>query len=144
MREEVKKKIDDEEYTFFQMNPEDSLRLLTKLTKLLGMSMGKALTGNGINSMEDTLDTNIDIGALIEGIANRLDEDEVMNIVKMSLSQVIHTGQGEISKPQVFNNIFKGRIAHMLKVVSSALQVEYSDFFGGSLDIRGLIDKVKS
>jgi hypothetical protein len=142
MKQEQTHTIDEEKYTFYQMNPEESLRLLTKLAKLLGMSMGKALSGNNVDSMETVLGTNIDVGTLIEGIAGRLDEDEVMNIVKMSLSQVTHAGQGEVSS--AFNDLFKGRIGHMLKVVAMSLKVEYSDFFGGSLDLKGLVDKVKS
>ena len=144
MREKVIQRIDEEEYTFYQMNPEDSLRLLTKLARLAGVSIGKALIGNSVEeSLEDTIDKSINIGTLIENIASRLDEDEVMQIVKMSLSQVTHSGEGEVSKIQVFNSIFKGRIAHMLKVVAAALKVEYSDFFVEGLDIKGLINQVK-
>jgi hypothetical protein len=143
MRQEVKQIIDEEEYTFYQMNPEDSLKLLTKLAKMLGISIGKALSGSPGDSLESALDTNLDVGKLIGGIAERLDEDEVMIIVKMSLSQVMHSGKGELSKPTVFNEVFKGKIAHMLKVVTAALKVEYSDFFGGSLDLKELIGKVK-
>lgn len=137
MREEIKHKIDDEEYTFFQMNPIDSLKLLTKLTRLAGISIGKSLTGEKAES----IDTNLDVGTLIENIASRLDEDEVIEIVKTSLSQVIHSGEGELSKETAFNKVFGGRIDHLLRVVGMALKVEYSAFFGGGLDIRGLVKK---
>ena len=43
------------------------------------------------------------------------------------LSQVLHAGQGEISKQ--FDAHFAGRLPHLFKVLTKALRVEYGRFF---------------
>lgn len=133
MREPVKKVIDGEQYTFCQLPPKKSLKLLTRILKIIGAPIGAAIgTWDGAGPAEDVeniLDREIDLGAVVRQLCDRLDENDVEYIVDMLLSQVLHAGKGEVSK--VFDEHFGGRLTHLFKVIFAALEVEYADFFDG-------------
>ena len=138
-RKEEIREIDKEKYTFYRLPPRESLKVLTKITKILGGAAGKAVSS--ATSSKNLLD-KIDAGSIIGGIADRLDEDEVMQIVDTMLSTVVHTGEGEVSK--AFDTLFQGRITHLLKVLKVALEVEYQDFFGVESGLKNIITKAKA
>lgn len=127
MREPVKKTIDGEQYTFYQMNPRKSLKLMTRILKLIGAPVGTAFGGH--EKTKSVFDQDINIGVIVEKLCDRLDENEVEYIIDQLLSQVTVAGKGEISK--VFDEHFAGRLPHLFKVVFACLEVEYGDFLAG-------------
>jgi hypothetical protein len=134
MREPVRKVIDGEEYTFCQLPPKQSIRLLTRILKIIGPALGGAVSGGNVQSI---LDLDIDPGMIVSNLCSRLDESDVEYVVDVLLSQVLHSGSGDISK--VFDQHFAGRLPHLFKVIGTALEVQYGDFFGGKLDVAGLL-----
>ena len=132
MREPLERTIDGEKYTFCQLPAKKSLKLMTRIVRIIGAPIGAALgelpDGDKV-SMEVLLDRNFNMGAIVAALCDRLDEDEVEAIVDTLLSQVIHEGAGEISK-QVDTH-FAGRLPHLLKVLAAALSHEYGDFLAG-------------
>ena len=134
MREPVKKVIDGEEYTFCLLPPKQSIRLLTRILKIVGPALGGAVSGGDIESI---MDADIDTGMIISQLCSRLDENDVEHIIDALLSQVIHKGSGDLSR--VFDQHFAGRLPHLFKVVGVALEVQYGDFFAGKLDIGSLL-----
>lgn len=134
MREPVQKVIDGEQYTFCLLPPRQSIRLLTRILKIIGPALGGALSGSNVESI---MDLDINPGVIVSQLCNRLDEGDVEYIIDMLLSQVLCSGKGDLSK--VFDQHFAGRLPHLLKVVGSALEVQYGDFFGGKLDIANLL-----
>jgi hypothetical protein len=129
MREPVRKVIDGEEYTFCQLPVKQSIRLLTRIIKFIGPSLGIGIHGEGIRSIADI---EIDPGAIISNLCSRIDEQEIEYIIDALLSQVLHNGKGNLQ--QVFDAHFGGRIPHLFKVVAAALEVNYGDFLGGVLE----------
>jgi hypothetical protein len=131
MREPVEKIIDGEQYTFCQLPAKKSLKLLTRLTRIVGPSLGAALgtSSEGAVGIKAMLDRHLDLGAVVAALCDRLEENEVEAIVDTLLSQVIHAGQGEVS--QKFDVLFAGRLPHLFKVLGAALQLEYGDFLAG-------------
>jgi hypothetical protein len=131
MREPVEKTIDGEKYTFCQLPAKKSLKLLTRLVKIVGPSLGAAVgsVAEGDIDIQTVLDRHLDLGAVVAALCDRLEENEVEAIVDTLLSQVIHAGQGEVS--QKFEVLFAGRLPHLFKVLAAALQLEYGDFLAG-------------
>jgi hypothetical protein len=137
MRDPVEKTIDGEQYTFCQLPPKKSLKLLTRLVRIVGPSVGAAMGGHADISV--VLGQEINFEKIVSAICGRLDENEVESIVDDLLSQVIHNGQGEVSKK--FDVIFGGRLPHLFKVVGEALRVEYGDFLAGMPDLKSVIQR---
>ena len=128
MREPVEKTIDGEQYTFCQLPPKKSLKLLMRLLRIVGPTMGVAMDGarGGRVDVKTLLEADIDIARIVSTLCERLDENEVEAIVDGLLSQTIHAGNGEVSKR--FDVLFGGRLPHLFKVLAEALRVEYGDF----------------
>lgn len=138
MREVVKKIIDGEEYTFCQLPVKTSLKLLTRIVKLIGGSIGKGIGDSG--SIDDLGDLDINVGMIISQLCEKIDDDLVTYIIDTALSQTMHSGDGEISK--CFDMHFKKTgLPHLFKVAEAALEAEYGDFFGGKFDLAGLVEK---
>lgn len=134
-RETVEKDIDGEVYTFYQMDPMTSVVILTKILRIIATPVGKATEQIAKSGIDNIVDADVEeivgkmnIGSIIGSLCDRLDENEVRQIIIAMLEQVHHKGKGEVSK--CFNTHFKGRISHLLKVVGAAMEVEYADFFG--------------
>jgi len=143
-REAVEKTIDEEVYTFHQMDPMTSVLILTKILKITGTSIGKATEQMAKGGIDNLMDAKVDdvvrkmdIGEIVASLCDRLDENEIKQIILAMTSQVHHKGQGEISK--CFSVHFKGRIMHLIKVIGVAMEVEYADFFGEGSVLQGFL-----
>ena len=139
MRNPVEVMIDNEQYTFCQMPPKRSLRLMTKIIRIVGAPLGAALNGIKADQVDIAalLEADLDFSMIVTALCDRLDENEVEAIVDELLSQVLHAGQGEVSKK--FDVIFAGRLPHLFKVVGQALKVEYGDFLADVPDLRAML-----
>lgn len=130
-RQEVKKTIDGTEYTIRQRDATKSLKLFTSLVKLFGVPLSKALDVESLEDIKGLLPTEgeegskIDISGLVSSLADRLDEEGVVKLVKRILEQ---TMQGGLEADKHFDNIFSGRLRHLLSVIIEVLKVEYTAF----------------
>ena len=133
-RSKIEKTIDETEYTIYQRNATESLKLLTNLVKLFGVPLSKALDVGSLEDIkgllpsedgEDGEGSKIDISSLVSSLAERLDDDKVVKLVKTILSQ---TMQGGKEADKHFDDIFSGRLKHLLSVVIEVLKVEYTAF----------------
>ena len=144
MREPIEKTIDGEQYTFYQLPPKKSLKLMTRLVRIIGAPISAALGDlpDGQVNLEMILESDLNLGAIVGALCDRLDENEVEAIVDALLSQVIHAGQGEVSKK--FDVLFAGRLPHLFKVLGAALEVEYGDFLAESGGLFAALAKTPS
>ncbi len=141
MRNPVEVMIDGEEYTFCQLPPKRSLKLMTRIVKIVGAPLGAALNGtkSGQVDLKAVMEADIDLSLIVTALCDRLDENEVEAIIDELLSQVIHVGSGEVSKK--FDAHFAGRLPHLFKVVGQALKVEYGDFLAAVPDLSVLFPR---
>ena len=82
-RDVTEKTIDGEDYIITQFGATKSMKVLTRLTKIVGEPIGKV--AGGIEPGKSVLDQNLDgqmIGAAIKALADNLDEDVVITTVK--------------------------------------------------------------
>lgn len=158
MRELVAKEIDGKVYEFEQFRTSVSLRVLAKLTKVLGEPLAMAMssffktakpsneaqkldpeTGVPIPSKK-ILDQEIDSNALTKAIGlliERLDEVDVVDLVEQLAAKGVLCDH----KPIVFDLHYRGDIGHLFKVVAAALEVQYGNFIGA---ITGPLSQAKA
>lgn len=135
-RDVTERTVDGEEYTFTQFGATKSMKVLTRLSKIVGEPIGKV--AGGIEPGKSMLDQDLDgqlIGAAIKALTDNLDEDVVVNTVKELCSCVLYKG-GTLDK--TFDIHFQGRLGHLFKVVGAVLEVQYGDFLGALGDIAAL------
>jgi len=128
-REAVDKIIDGTNYTITQFGATKSMKLLTRLSKIVGEPLGEI--ASGFDSKKNLLDQEFDgkmIGHAVKALVDNLDEDHVVDTLKQLLSCVLHNGA---TLDKTFDIHFQGRLGHMFKVVFAALEVQYKDFLGG-------------
>lgn len=127
-REVVKKELDGHQYTIGQWPVQKSLRMFTRLTKLLGepiaaFVMGAQASPGETKSFMDKDLSSDTIAKAVHTLAERLDEELVVRTFEEITSEILCDG-----KPVVFNVHFMGRIGHLFKVSIAVLRVQYSDF----------------
>ena len=128
MRENQTKTIDGEEYTFYQLGAVASNKLLWRLKRIVGPSLAALFNNANGEGLDALLNSDIDYEEILNGFYERATEAEVDYVTQKLLSQVCHSGDGEISK--CIDSHFKGRLSLMYKVLWEALKHEYSDFLG--------------
>jgi hypothetical protein len=141
MRNPVEVMIDGQQYTFCQLPPKRSLKLMTRIIRIIGAPLGAALNNvkSGQVDIRAMMNADIDFSVIVSALCDRLDENEVESIVDELLSQVLHAGKGEVSKQ--FDALFGGRLPHLFKVLAQALKVEYGDFLAGMPDLSAFMPK---
>lgn len=135
------KKIGEFEYQFYMLPAMDSVRLLTRIFKIVSPLV--ALTSGDDDEKKKTsmLEKKMDISKIVEALQKSLDENEVDYIISKLMEQTICEGVGQLNNKATVNEHFKGRIKHLFQVVFAALGAQYSDFFTGSLE--DVIQKIK-
>lgn len=131
-RELIQKTIDGKLYEFSQFNTTVSLRVLARLTKIVGEPIAIALGGaKKVDKKSDDLaDKDVTgevFGKAVKALVDRLDENEVVNLVKLLTSEQVLCDNSKI----VFDDHFCGDIGHLFKVIVGALEAQYGNFFGG-------------
>ena len=147
MRGNVVKEIDGSTYEIWHLPTEPAIKMLTKLTKIIGAPVGKAVSGL-TSSSGSILDANVGfdfIGAAIGMLTNKLDEDEVLGIIKTMLAYVNKKNEKGGFVGVSLDVDFQGRIMHLLNVVRAALEHNFSDFFAGiKSSLREVLPALKS
>jgi hypothetical protein len=115
--------IDGEEYQFYQMPAMFSTKLLWKILRYLGISVKDAVTFKNKVS-----DLDVDIGNIISNLFEKVDPDELENLIKDIFSQTTYKGKMLMD---VYSVHFQRRHMHLTKVLYKALEVEYHDFLPG-------------
>jgi hypothetical protein len=117
------KEIDGQLWTVTEFSATEGLRLLLKLSKLLGRPLGKAISGliGDGSGLDHKIDFSI-VGEAVGELAERMDEAEVETLVKRLLraTQVDHK---EVT-PQ-FDILFQRRYVTLFKVLAFVIEVNF-------------------
>lgn len=130
--------IDGTEYEFYLLPVKEQLRLSTRFFKLGLAPIGKLLAAvaSQKGKLADIFKTDFDFGAVLGLIADRLDEEEVLQIVESLLTSVRIA-----SKPVTLDGNFQGKLTVLFKVLGEALQENFADFFA---ELKDLIPVVRT
>ena len=118
--------IGDHSVEIFQLPVPVSLKVLTRLTKILSKPIGSAISGD---SKKSALDKEIDFSAILGGLGDRLDEEIVISTILMTLPYVT-VDQKPVNSLESFDDF---GVIFLLKVMAKVLEVNYGDFLGGFL-----------
>lgn len=134
--------IGDEKYQCGTWDVDTATDTLTKLVKLLGEPLVMVLMG-AVESTKDKegglkalMNTDIDdlktesIAKAFNGLAMRLNEKEVKDVLRLCTSQMLCNG-----KQIEYNTHFMGRIGLLMRVAMQVLRHQYRDFLGGNLGL---------
>jgi hypothetical protein len=121
------KVIGQHEYTVTQLTATPAYTLLCKLMKIAGPAFGALAAGSGSGNMGEA------VSIAIRELVARMDEAEVKAIVNQLIGTVlVKIGNTDTPLSRVFESHFRGgNLSEMFQVLGFALEVNYSDFFGG-------------
>jgi hypothetical protein len=108
--------VKDTEYKILVLPPSRSIKLLSKLTKIIGKPMAAVATKSGEDRTEMIPQA---VGALIENLS----EDVVLQIVKELMACVFVE-----NKSIDFEKHFHGKLGLLMVLCKEVLEVNYSDF----------------
>lgn len=106
----------DTEYMITMLPPSRAIKLLTKLTKIVGEPMAKMAAAAG-----DQKDEMIPMA--IAALTSKLEAEEVLALVKELMTCVTKD-----NKSINFETEFMGKLGTVLKLCKEVLEVNYSDF----------------
>lgn len=151
-REAVQKDIEGVKYTFGRHMPKNSRKLFSRLMKIVAPTIAASVEKESINDLlyegSKNADFVIDIASGINVLCSRMDEPEVEVLLDLILGEVVHNGNSD-QKPMGncrdnYDAVFlEASIPHVFKVIYSALEVEYQNFFGKGVDLGAMWDKAK-
>ncbi len=119
MRYDQEVSVDGESYMVHAFPATKALKILTRLTKLVGEPL--SVFGGGIDGKAEEL-----IPKAVRALAERLDENDVELLVKDILRSVSHGG---VSVADKFETHFQLKFGHLFKLLASVLKFQYGDFF---------------
>lgn len=123
MRKTENLNIDGHDVEIYQLPVPISLKVLTRLSKILAKPVGSALSGDEIKD-KNILDKSIDLGSILGNLGDRLDEEIVISTIEMILPYMT-IDRKPIKTLESFDEY---GIMFLLKVAYKALEVNYSDF----------------
>ena len=142
------KEIDGNTWMVSQLPATEGLKVLTKLIKIVGKPIGKAVKGvtdsNGVGSI---LDAKIDyafVGDAIGDLTSRLDEEEVTGLIKRMFRDVRCDGKEVMP---TFDTLFMGRYGTMMKVIVFVIGVNFkvplADYLGGLASEPAQVESIR-
>jgi len=135
-KEVILETIDDVNYVFGHLTPTKAIKLLSRLSSLLGASLGA--------TTKKDIDGEIDLEAVLGALASRMNEDLVLALIKDSLEQV-HAGKDgrNLNCSKNFDDVFDSGLMHLFKVLKKAWEVNFADFFGDQGVIGSIMTKFR-
>jgi hypothetical protein len=127
----AKKEIDGHLYEFEQFGAKKATKLLVRIGRIAGGPL--AIVGTQIVGQKDRkglaekLNSAEVISRVIEALTQKLDENEVLDIIET------FTGGDKVlcdGKKISFDHHYQNRLDHMFRVLWAALEVQYGNFFG--------------
>lgn len=127
--------IDGSVYSFSKFGAKESMRVLTRLFKIVGEPMSLAFTATqGGDPKQSLMDRKMDpeiISKAVRTLAEKLDEDQVLDLIEtLTATKALCDG-----KKIVFDLHYEGKLPHLFKVLVAALEVQYGNFFDAFTDL---------
>lgn len=127
--------IDGLQYEFQKWGADDSLRVLSRIARIIaepaGVVIGNLVVGSK-GDIKKLLDFDFDedmIAKAIRSLMLNLDEDVNLALIKKISSEGVMCNGAKIS----FNTHFQDKLDHLYDVVLAGLEVQYGNFLGALL-----------
>lgn len=125
-KELITKTIDGQTYEFQIFGASQSLKILMRLSKILGKPIGLFM---GSLKKDDEAQSGSTIKAeilsqAIEALTSNLDQNEVLDLIKILSSDTCLCDGKKI----IFDSHYEGRLDHLFKVLKESLEVQFGNF----------------
>ena len=130
MRQTQEKNIGGKNWTVTQFPAGEGIRILSRLTTLIGPTVA-GLAGNA-GSISDLTKMDIKGDVLqiaVQQLVSKLDENDTLSLIKRLLSGTRYENKEVVP---VFDIAFQGDYLTLFKVLAFVLKVNYGSFFGES------------
>lgn len=133
MKENKLISVDGKNYTVVPYSTTGGLRLLTKLTAILGEPVIKVIKALPEGDLREVLSKNIkeiNLDEVANGVAAlfaKINEDQAETLIKEILQNTLYQNSDVVS---IFETHFQGEYRHLFKVVFKTLEAQYGDFLG--------------
>ena len=120
-------------YQFYKLPVKKALRILIRIAKILGVSIGKGFAG--YDTSKNIADQEINVGEMVGGLLGRLEENEVIDLIEEILQHIFVQANGTDFKKIDLEIDFDDRLGDLFGVISEALKINYTDFFGAAFGL---------
>lgn len=134
MLELAKREVDGLTYEFEQFGAKRATKLLVRLSKIIGKPLTLGIAAAQGKSLAEVQLTSDVLAPVVDALFANLDSDEVQSILEAFTADEKVLCDG---KKVFFDKHYEGRLDHMLRVFWAALEVQYGNFFGAVLTLRG-------
>jgi hypothetical protein len=126
--------IDKKRYEFEKWGAEMSLATLIKISKIagkpLGLFLGSMMSGESDNVLDKKISPDL-LSDACEALVSNMDETTTIALIKKLSSEKILCDGRKIN----FDMHYQDQLGHLFKVVKTALEVQYGNFFEELLGI---------
>ena len=131
------KEIDGKVYEFQKLGAKVSLKLLLRISKIIGgplsVVLSRALGAAGKASIKGLMEADLSqfkIEDAVQMLMDNVNVDEALDIIEQLTSgdNVLCDG-----KKIVFNRHYEGELLHLFKVAQAGFEVQYGNFFDAFL-----------
>ena len=124
MRKDKDFYLDDVHYLATQYDATKALKLLIRLSKIIGKPLGILTSQTDNEALKQGL-----IGDAIDALTQRIDADETLNLIDQIL-KCVTIFDGDTNRQIIFDIDFQGKLGHLFKLLKEVLTFQYSDFLG--------------
>jgi len=125
--------VDSEDYSTTQYTATKGVKLLAKLSKVIGKPLSAMAANGDITADTDVATQNIGlIAAAVSALGESIDEDSVVALIKEILETTLYK-----NVPINFDIHFAGRYRHLFNLLKSVLSFQYADFLAESPSALG-------
>lgn len=114
-------------YTARRLRPSQAIPLATRLAKIIGPGLGKAMPSEA----DVKAGKKINIGALFEGLAPSLDEGKVDSFIKEMMAPVAY--ENSFLSGQFYEDHFMNNMEDLFPLIGELVQFQFGGFFKGLL-----------
>lgn len=134
--------IDDLEVTVQQLPARRAERVFHRLMAAVGPALGAAAANLGQGG--SVLDVDVDLGAAIKVLFDRLTWQEIEAIQKELLeTAIVKVGDQTAKLMDVVDDVLAGKVGTLLKITAFAIEVNFRDLFRMASSADGLLAKVR-
>lgn len=128
------KEIDGKSYEFAQFPAQQSLKNLTRLSKLIGEPLSLLIAlGSKQEEGEQAVSDGEILGKAAKALFDKMDSNEVISLIMEFTSGTACLCDG---KKVNFDLHYQGKIGHLFKVFVASLEVQYKDFLQEILSLK--------
>lgn len=121
----IKRTIDGDEYEFEQFGAKQGLKVLIRLSKIVGKPLALAAGVSKKGADGETTFSAETLATAVEALTDRMDQDDVIELLTLLCSEKALCNGAKIN----FDSHYSRKFDRLFKVTEAALEVQFGNFF---------------